>query len=125
MADVPILVEKLRRFAAERDWDQFHDPKNLAMALVVEAGELVEIFQWLTPEQSQQVMGDAKKAAAVREELADIYGYLLRLADLLEVSLDEALEEKLVTNAEKYPVDLARGNATKYTELRTPPRNPE
>ena len=70
-------------------------------------------------------MGDAKKAAAVREELADIYGYLLRLADLLEVSLDEALEEKLVTNAEKYPVDLARGNATKYTELRTSRRNPE
>ena len=125
MADVPILVEKLRRFAAERDWDQFHDPKNLAMALVVESGELVEIFQWLTPEQSQKVMGDAKKAVAVREELADIYGYLLRLADRLEVSLDEALEEKLVTNAEKYPVDLARGKATKYTELRTSPRNPE
>ena len=125
MADVPRLVEQLRRFAAERDWDQFHDPKNLAMALVVEAGELVEIFQWLTPEQSQKVMGDAKKAVAVREELADIYGYLLRLADRLEVSLDEALEEKLVTNAEKYPVNLARGNATKYTELRTSRRNPE
>lgn len=117
MPETPELVNQLRQFAADRDWDQFHDPKNLAMALVVEAGELVEIFQWLTPEQSQAVMTDEKKAAAVKEELADIYGYLLRLADLLEISLDEVLEQKLIINAEKYPVELARGTAAKYTEL--------
>jgi len=111
------LTQKLRDFADERDWNQFHDPKNLSMALVVEAGELVEIFQWLTPEQASSVMDDPKKAAAVREELADVYGYLLRVADLLGVSLHDALEAKIAVNAEKYPVEKARGNATKYNEL--------
>lgn len=117
MSETQVLVNELRKFAADRDWNQFHDPKNLAMALVVEAGELVEIFQWMTPEQSRAVMEDQTKAVAVREELADVFAYLLRLADLLGVSLNEALEEKLIINAEKYPIDLARGHAKKYTEF--------
>ena len=114
------LTQKLRDFADERDWNQFHDPKNLSMALVVEAGELVEIFQWLTSEQATSIMGDPKKAGAVKEELADVYGYLLRLADILGVSLNEALESKIEVNTEKYPVEQARGNATRYDELHDP-----
>ncbi len=111
------LTQKLRDFADERDWNQFHDPKNLSMALVVEAGELVEIFQWLTSGESTVAMSDPKKADAIREELADIYGYLLRLADILGVSLNDALETKIRINQEKYPVDKAKGNATKYTDF--------
>ena len=109
------LTQELRDFADERDWNQFHDPKNLSMALVVEAGELVEIFQWLTSEQATSIMEDPKKADAVKEELADVYGYLLRIADILGVSLNEALETKIKVNAEKYPVEKAKGNATKYS----------
>jgi NTP pyrophosphatase (non-canonical NTP hydrolase) len=109
------LVVQLRQFAAEREWGQFHNPKNLAMALVVEAGELVEIFQWLTPEESAQVMDDPARASAVQEELADVYGYLLRLSDLLGVSLHDALEDKIKLNREKYPVEQSRGSAAKYT----------
>ncbi len=109
------LVVQLRQFAAEREWEQFHNPKNLAMALVVEAGELVEVFQWLTPEESTQVMNDPARASAVREEIADVYGYLLRLADLLGISLHDALADKIKVNAEKYPVEKSRGSAEKYT----------
>jgi NTP pyrophosphatase (non-canonical NTP hydrolase) len=108
------LKERLRRFAAERDWDQFHSPKNLAMALVVEAAELVEHFQWLTEEQSGTLPEDKK--GEVEAELADILIYLVRIADKLEIDLYQAALQKLEHNAGKYPADQVRGLAKKYTE---------
>lgn len=111
------LIEELRRFADERDWQQFHTPKNLVMALAGEAGELVEIFQWLTPKQSMAVMQDATAAQRVRDEIADVYGYLLRLCDVLDVDMQDALAVKIRSNAERYPVERARGSAAKHTDL--------
>lgn len=110
------LQHRLRAFADERDWHQFHTPKNLAMALSVEAGELLELFQWLTPEQSAQVT-DSATGTEVRHELADVLAYVIRLADVLDIDLLEALDEKITLNASKYPVELARGNARKYDQL--------
>jgi len=97
------IQQQLSTFAAERDWDQFHTPKNLAMALSVEVSELVEIFQWLTPEQSTAIMESGKKEH-VEEELANILIYLIRLADKLDVDLEQAVAEKIVKNGVKYPV---------------------
>ncbi|GAB2734080.1 nucleotide pyrophosphohydrolase [Salinifilum aidingensis] len=111
------LQQRLRAFADERDWQQFHNPKNLAMALVGEAGELVEVFQWLTPEQSAQIMDDSAAGERVRHELADVLAYLLRLADVLDIDILAALDAKVNLNAAKYPVELARGNAQKYDQL--------
>lgn len=111
------LQQTLAEFAAERDWQQFHTPKNLAMALAGECGELLELFQWLTPEQSAEIMRDPASAARVREEVADVLAYLLRLADVLDVDLESALTSKIEANRRKYPVHLARGRAEKYTEL--------
>ncbi|WP_326561117.1 nucleotide pyrophosphohydrolase [Micromonospora sp. NBC_01796] len=108
------LQEQVRHFARERDWEQFHDPKNLSMALAGEAGELLEIFQWLTPEQSAGIMEDPARAEAVRHELADVLAYLLRLADVLQVDLATALRAKMLLNAERYPADQARGRSDKY-----------
>jgi len=109
------LRDRLRRFAEERDWDQFHSPKNLAAALAVEAAELLEPFQWLTEEQSRAL--DPARLAAVRDELADVLLYLVRLADQLDVDLATAAREKIVKNAAKYPVATARGSSRKYDEL--------
>ncbi|HSQ79526.1 MAG TPA: nucleotide pyrophosphohydrolase [Casimicrobiaceae bacterium] len=109
------LREQLREFAAARDWDQFHSPKNLAMALSAEAGELLEIFQWLTEEQSRSLAPEAHAAAS--DEVADVLLYLVRLADQLGIDPIAAANRKIVANAEKYPVDKARGNSRKYTEL--------
>jgi dCTP diphosphatase len=96
------LTEALRHFAAERDWEQYHSPKNLAMALSVEVAELTEQFQWLTQKESRVLSGAGKEA--VREELADVLIYLVRLADRLDIDLLAAAEDKLAKNAEKYPV---------------------
>jgi dCTP diphosphatase len=112
------LQNTLRDFARERDWEQFHTPKNLAMALTGEVGELVELFQWLTPEESGAIMGDPRRAEQVRHELADVFGYVLRLADVLGVDLADALQEKIGVNAQRYPVEDARGHARKYTDLK-------
>ncbi len=109
------LRDRLRRFAAERDWDQFHSPKNLAAALAVEAAELLEPFQWLTGEESRRL--DPAQLAAVRDEMADVLLYLVRLADKLDVDLVAAAREKIGKNGEKYPVGKARGSSRKYTEL--------
>jgi NTP pyrophosphatase (non-canonical NTP hydrolase) len=111
------LKLKLRLFAQERDWDQFHSPKNLAMALGGEAGELLEHFQWLSEEQSRSLEADAKKLTKVSEELADIAIYTVRLCDKLNIDLESAIEDKIRANAAKYPVTLAKGNATKYTDF--------
>ncbi len=113
-SDLQILRDKLRTFATERDWEQFHTPKNLSMALMVEAAELIEHFQWLTTEQSSQLSSETK--LEVSHEMADVLLYLIRLADTLGVDLMSAAQDKLVLNAEKYPADKVRGSAKKYTE---------
>ncbi len=113
--DLLRLRDELRTFAAERDWDQFHSPKNLAIALNVEAAELLEHFQWLRDEESAALPSD--KRAEVREELADVLLYLIRLADKLGVDLASAALEKIKLNARKYPVHKARGTHKKYNEL--------
>ena len=109
------LTRALRSFAAERDWEQFHSPKNLAAALTVEAAELLEHFQWLTDEQSRSL--SSGKRVAVSHELADVLLYLLQIADKLQIDLVAAAREKLELNASKYPVAQARGTSRKYTEL--------
>lgn len=109
------LRARLRAFIAERDWDQFHNPKNLAMALVAEAGELVEHFMWLSPEEADRL--PAETLAEVELEMADILLFLVRLADRLGVDLVAAAEKKLALNAAKYPVEKAKGRATKYDRL--------
>ena len=113
-SDLLMLRDKLRAFAEARDWDQFHSPKNLSMALMVEAAELMEHFQWLTEAQSGNL--DAEKKAVVAEELADILLYLVRLSDKLGVDLPEAALLKLEKNAAKYPAEQVRGSAKKYSE---------
>lgn len=109
------LREALRAFAAERDWDQFHSPRNLATALAVEAAELLEPFQWLTEEQGRDPPSEAR--AAVEEEMADVLLYLVRLADKLDVDLVAAARAKIAKNAQKYPVEKARGSSRKYDAL--------
>ncbi len=109
------LRDALREFAAERDWDKFHSPKNLAAALSVEAAELLERFQWLTEDESRTL--PPAQLARVREEMADVLNYLVRLADKLDVNLLDAAREKIKLNAQKYPVEKARGSAKKYSEL--------
>ncbi|MDQ7840851.1 MAG: nucleotide pyrophosphohydrolase [bacterium] len=109
------LIRKLREFAAERDWEQFHSPKNLSMALAVEVAEIIEHFQWLTQEESRSV--DPEVLERVREEIGDVQIYLARLADQLGISPLEAALEKLEINRRKYPPDKARGRATKSTDL--------
>ena len=106
---------KLAQFSSERDWDQFHSPKNLAMALVVEAGELVEHFQWLSPDESVNLVAADKCEVAM--EMADVLMFLVRLADKLDVDLIEVADQKLERNHLKYPVEKARGRATKYDKL--------
>jgi dCTP diphosphatase len=108
------LQQRLAAFAAARDWEQFHSPKNLAMALSVEASELVEEFQWLTEEQSKAL--DAERRERVRLELADVLIYLLRLADRLDVDLLRAADDKIAQNERKYPAERVRGDARKYTD---------
>jgi NTP pyrophosphatase (non-canonical NTP hydrolase) len=108
------LQQRLAAFAAERDWERFHSPKNLAMALSVEAAELVEEFQWLTERESAEL--DAERKERVRLELADVLIYLLRLADRLDVDLVRAAEDKIALNERKYPAERVRGDARKYTE---------
>ena len=109
------LRDALRRFAAERDWDQYHSPKNLAAALCVEAAELLEHFQWLTEDASKSLSSET--LSKVNEEMADVLLYLVRLADKLDVNLLDAAKRKIELNARKYPVGKARGNSRKYTEL--------
>lgn len=108
------IKNKIKKFADERNWDKFHTPKNLAMALSVEVSELIEIFQWLNQEQSQNINNKDKQAA--KEEIADIAIYLIRIADKLNIDLEKAIIQKLKMNAEKYPVNLSKDNATKYNK---------
>ena len=108
------LKHRLRDFVAARNWDQFHSPKNLSMALIAEAAELVEHFQWLTEEQSKTL--SPEKLAEVEEELADIQIYLIRIADKLGIDLQNAVWKKIAINEQKYPSDRVKGSARKYTD---------
>lgn len=114
MRDLEELKQRLREFARERDWEQYHSPKNLASALIVEAAELLEHFQWLTQVQSRAL--DADRREQVAQELADVLIYLVRLADRLEIDLLAAAERKMALNAVKYPADRVRGSARKYDD---------
>ena len=109
------LRKRLRAFATERDWEQFHSPKNLAMALSVEVAELMEHFQWLTQDESRNL--DDGTLKAVRGEIADVMIFLTMLSDKFGIDPIAAAEEKIKINAEKYPVKLAKGKADKYTDL--------
>lgn len=107
------LTLQLRDYAEQREWQQFHSPKNLAMALSVEASELVEIFQWLTEEQSYSLTDEQRQQA--EHEMADIFLYLLRMADRVDIDLVDAANKKILINEERYPAEKVRGSAKKYT----------
>ena len=109
------LIQKLREFARERDWDQFHSPKNLAIALTVETAELLEEFQWLTEEQSRQP--DLERLERIKDEIGDVMIYLVLLSDHLGIDPLKFAFEKIEKNRQKYPVEKVRGTAKKYTEL--------
>jgi dCTP diphosphatase len=115
MNELDQLRDALRAFAAARDWERFHAPKNLAMALSVEAAELLEVFQWMPDADSRELEPAAREAAS--QEIADVLLYLIQLSDALGVDPIAAAERKMVANAEKYPVDKARGTSRKSTEL--------
>ncbi|MCG8424325.1 MAG: nucleotide pyrophosphohydrolase [Proteobacteria bacterium] len=114
--DIAAIQAQLRQFVGEREWDRFHTPKNLVMALSGEVGELTELFQWLSEEESWRIMDAAESAQAVRDEIADVLMYLLRIADVLGVDPAPAVQAKMRKNAAKYPVEHWRGKARKYTE---------
>jgi dCTP diphosphatase len=110
------IKKQVRQFGIDRDWDQFHSPKNLSMALIVEVAEMVEHFQWLTEEQSVRL--SQEKLDEIELELADIQIYLLSLAEKLQIDLLAAVDKKLALNSQKYPVEKARGSSKKYTEYK-------
>ena len=114
--DLAQIRDIMRQFVSERDWDQFHTPKNLATALSVEASELLEPFQWLVSGDAGEL--DEAKLTAIRHEMADVLVYLVRLADKLDVDLFQAVQEKMVLNRAKYPADKVRGDSRKYSEYK-------
>ena len=117
--NLTLLKKRLTTFAKERDWEKFHTPKNLAMALNVEAVELLEIFQWMTEEESLKLIelsGSEKKIMNIRDEIADIFVYLLRLCSVLNIDFEKSLLEKIEKNETKYPPNLVRGSSKKYDE---------
>jgi dCTP diphosphatase len=111
------LKDRVLAFARARDWEQFHAPKNLSMALAAEAGELMEHFLWCSPEESRQIAAGPAKRSKIAEELADVVIYALEFANATGLDVAAAIETKMAANAEKYPVEKARGRADKYTEL--------
>ncbi len=110
------IRQRLASFAQARNWDQFHSPKNLSMALAAEAAELLEIFQWLTDEQSKEIVHNEKEMVQIRQEIADVMIYLVRLSDKLGVDIEKAVTEKIELNEKKYPIELSQGNAVKYNK---------
>lgn len=121
--DLLVLRDIVRQFAEERDWGQFHSPKNLASALCVEAAELLEPFQWLQSGCADEL--DDKMRTRIRHEMADVLTYLVRLADKMDVDLYRAVLEKMELNRAKYPADQVRGDARKYTDYAPPDSSPE
>ena len=114
---VNTLRERVRAFVRERDWEQFHSPKNLSMALAAESGELMEHFLWAESKASLEVARDPKKRAAIEAEVADVVIYALSFANICDIDLAAAIETKLAANAAKYSVEKSRGRSDKYTEL--------
>jgi dCTP diphosphatase len=110
LLDTQNLELELKKFAADRNWEQYHSPKNLVMALTAEVGELIELFQWLTEEQSKNIMHDANAAEAVRHEIADVLLYLVQLSSTLNIDLNNAVKEKMRINANKYPPNETKEN---------------
>lgn len=117
LVNVENLSASLQRFADDRDWRQFHSPKNLLLALTGEVGELCEIFQWMSEAESMDAAKRPETAQAVKDELADVLMYLVRLASVLDVDLNEATKSKLALNGLKYPVDKAKSSSKKYDQL--------
>jgi NTP pyrophosphatase (non-canonical NTP hydrolase) len=121
MSDATTTVGEIRErvlaFARERDWEQFHSPKNLSMALAAESGELMEHFLWAESKTSVAVLGDPRKRRAIEDELADVVIYALEFANISGIDLAKAIEAKLAQNAANYPVEKAKGRSDKYTEL--------
>jgi dCTP diphosphatase len=115
--DMKKLQQEMNKFVTDRDWDQFHSVKNLSMALSVECSELVEIFQWMKEEKSNSVSSDPETLGKVKDELADIFFYLMRIVDKTGIDLEEAVLSKIKKNEEKYPVEKSRGTSKKYDEL--------
>lgn len=115
--DIAKLKAEIAKFSHDRDWDQFHSIKNLSMALSVESAELLEIFQWLSEEQSNQIKNTPQLKNKVEDEIADIFVYLLRIIAKADIDLEKVVLNKLKKNAEKYPIDLSKGNAKKYNEF--------
>lgn len=111
------IKSRILAFARERDWEQFHAPKNLSMALAAEAGELMEHFLWATPEASRTIVQDAAKRKKIEEELADVIIYALEFANMTGIDVAAAIETKMAANAAKYPIEKAKGRSDKYTEL--------
>ena len=109
-------IDRIRKFRDDRDWKQFHDPKNLAVSICIEAAELLELFQWKTGEEAKRYAAEINERLS--EEIADVAIYLVALADITGIDLSKAIEAKLEKNAKKYPVDKARGVSTKYTDLK-------
>ena len=118
--DLKVMKDRLTKFARERDWEQFHTPKNLAMALGVEAAELMEIFQWMNDQKNNELVNNKNNETInkISDEIADILVYVIRLATILDINLPNAIDNKLIKNAKKYPVDLVKGSSKKYTEYK-------
>lgn len=117
LLDISRLADALQRFADDRDWQQFHSPKNLLLALTGETGELCEIFQWMSETDAKDAAKRPETAQAVRDELADVLMYLVRLSSVLGVDLNDAVTSKLALNGQKYPVDKAKSTSKKYDQL--------
>ena len=111
------MQESMKEFARQRQWEKFHRPKNLATALTVEASELMEIFQWLTLEESDDIKNNEEKMNHIREEVADVTAYLIRFCEILEIDIEKAFFEKMQKNEKKYPVHLSKGNSLKYDQF--------
>lgn len=114
--DLEKIKDQLKRFSKDRDWEQFHNPKNLTMAISVEVAELVEIFQWANDGGLQKVT-DSDTRKKIEDEIADIFNYLVKFVDILDIDLEKISLEKIRSNAEKYPIDKSKGNSKKYTDL--------
>ena len=117
LIDIERLSSALNKFADDRDWLQFHSPKHLVMALTGEVGELTEIFQWMTEDQSRSATDDAKTAQQIKDELADVMLYLVRLSSVMGIDINEAVTQKLKRNAEKYPADKVRGSSLTHKSV--------
>jgi len=114
---VEYLKQLVKKFCEDRDWDKYHSPKNLAIGIVTEASELLEIFRWKSEEDSYNLLKDSKKLEEIKHELADVFYFVLRFAQKYEIDLTNALIEKLEINEERYPIEKSKGSDKKYTEL--------